>query len=67
MHRTEKGTANNFSEKDLWIDEKYMLFIINSFIKYIVISKIKDKIKSLTLGLIQNLSSIIAINVKNTI
>jgi hypothetical protein len=33
MHRIEKGTANNFSEKDLLIDEKYMLFIIKSFIK----------------------------------
>jgi hypothetical protein len=67
MHIIENGTAKNFREKDLSIDEKYIFFIIKSFIKSIAINVINDKKKSLMLGLIENLSSIIAINVKNTI
>jgi hypothetical protein len=67
MHIIENGTAKNFREKDLSIDEKYIFFIIKSFIKKIAINVINDKKKSLMLGLIENLSSIIAINVKNTI
>jgi hypothetical protein len=33
MHIIENGTAKNFREKDLSIDEKYIFFIIKSFIK----------------------------------